>query len=65
MVGDVTYLKTYQGWSYLTSVLDLTSKEVVKYTRAQALDANLANRALRDAVNRQQPNTHKLMFHSE
>ncbi len=28
-VGDITYIKTYQGWSYLASVLDLSSKQVV------------------------------------
>jgi transposase InsO family protein len=25
-VGDITYLKTHQGWSYLACVLDLVSK---------------------------------------
>jgi hypothetical protein len=29
-VGDITYIKTYQGWSYLASVLDLSSKQVGK-----------------------------------
>jgi transposase InsO family protein len=29
VVGDITYIKTYQGWSYLASVLDLSSKQVV------------------------------------
>ncbi len=28
-VGDITYIKIYQGWSYLASVLDLTSRQVV------------------------------------
>jgi transposase InsO family protein len=27
-VGDITYIKTYQGWSYLASVLDLASRPV-------------------------------------
>ena len=25
-VGDITYLKTHQGWSYLACVLDLSTK---------------------------------------
>ena len=28
-VGDITYIKTHQGWSYLDSVLDLASRQVV------------------------------------
>jgi transposase InsO family protein len=28
-IGDITYIKTYQGWSYLASVLDLASRQVV------------------------------------
>jgi hypothetical protein len=27
--GDITYIKTYQGWSYLASVLDLALRQVV------------------------------------
>ena len=64
-VGDITYLKTHQGWSYLACVLDLASKEIVGYALSQTPDAKLANEALLDAVNRQQPNTRKLMFHSD
>jgi transposase InsO family protein len=28
-LDDITYIKTYQGWSYLASVLDLASRQVV------------------------------------
>jgi len=28
-VGDITYIRSHQGWSYLACVLDLGSKEVV------------------------------------
>jgi len=28
-VGDITYIKTYQGWRYLASVADLNSKQVI------------------------------------
>jgi transposase InsO family protein len=46
-------------------VLDLASKEIFGYALFQTPDAKLANKALLDAVNRQQPNTRKLMFHSD
>ena len=46
-------------------MLDLVSKEIVGYALFQTPDAKLANEALLDAMNRQQPNTRKLMFHSD
>tara|TARA_B100000809_G_scaffold150723_1_gene148183 strand:- start:71 stop:418 length:348 start_codon:yes stop_codon:yes gene_type:complete len=64
-VGNITYLKTHQGWSYLVCMLDLASKEIFGYALSQRPDVKIANEALLDAVNRQQPNTHKLMFHSD
>ena len=42
-VGDITYLKTHQGWSYLACVLDLASKEIVGYGLSQTPDAKLTN----------------------
>jgi len=30
-VGDITYIKTYQGWSYLASALDLASRQAVSW----------------------------------
>ena len=30
-VGDITYIKSHQGWSYLACVLDLGTKEIVGY----------------------------------
>ena len=64
-VGDITYLKTHQGWSYLACVLDLSTKEIIGYALSQTPDAALANEALLIAISRQKPNTNKLMFHSD
>ena len=60
-MGDITYLKTHQGWSYLACVLDLASKEVVGYALSQRPGAKLVNKALRHAMKRQQPNTRKML----
>lgn len=62
-LGDITYLKTHQGWSYLACVLDLSTKEIIGYSLSQAPDAKLANEALHNAIKRQTLNTSKLMFH--
>lgn len=64
-VGDITYIKTYQGWSYLACVLDLGSKEVVGWALSQTPNAQLAKEALTHAIKMQNPNTQQLMFHSD
>lgn len=64
-VGDITYVRTHQGWSYLACVLDLGSKEVVGWAFSQTPNAELAKSALRHALKMQQPETNKLLFHSD
>jgi transposase InsO family protein len=64
-VGDITYIRHHQGWSYLATVLDLGSREIVGYTLSQAPDAQLARQAFIQAVKIQQPKTSHLMFHSD
>jgi len=64
-VGDITYIATHQGWSYLACVLDLSTKEIVGYAMSQSPNARLAKEALMNAIKRQQPNTNLLMFHSD
>ncbi len=64
-MGDITYIKTYQGWSYLASVVDLSSKQPVGWVLSKQPNAQLAKNALSNTVVQYQPNTNKLMFHSE
>lgn len=64
-VGDITYIKTHQGWSYLASVLDLNSKQLVGWALSKQPNAQLTKDALTNALTRHQPNTSKLMFHSD
>ena len=64
-VGDITYIRHHQGWSYLATVLDLGSREIVGYALSQTPDAKLARQALIQAVKIQQPKTSHLMFHSD
>lgn len=64
-VGDITYIRSHQGWSYLACVFDLGSKEVVGWAISQQPNAELAKNALTDAIRKQQPNTAKLLFHSD
>lgn len=64
-VGDITYIRTHQGWSYLAAVLDLSSKQIVGYALSKRPNAQLAKDALSDALRKQAPNTRKLLFHSD
>ncbi|ORU95147.1 MAG: integrase, partial [Cycloclasticus sp. symbiont of Poecilosclerida sp. M] len=64
-VGDITYIRNYQGWSYLATVLDLGTREIVGYALSQTPDAALAKQALMNAIALKQPNTEALLFHSD
>jgi transposase InsO family protein len=64
-VGDITYIRTHQGWSYLAAVLDLSSKQIVGYALSKKPNAQLAKDALTDALKKQSPNMPGLLFHSD
>jgi len=64
-VGDITYIRAQQGWSYLAAVLDLSSKQIVGYALSKKPNVQLAKDALSDALRKQNPNTRKLLFHSD
>jgi putative transposase len=49
-VGDVTHLRTAQGWRYLAVLLDLFSRRVVGYALSECNDTALALSALRQAL---------------
>lgn len=64
-VGDITYIRNHQGWSYLATVLDLGTREIIGYATSKTPDAQLAKQALINAIAFAQPDTRKLMFHSD
>ena len=64
-VGDITYIHTHQGWSYLACVMDLCSKEVVGHALSKSPNARLAKQALINAIKRKNPDTKNLLFHSD
>ena len=49
-VGDITYIRTRQGFMYLAFVLDLASRRVVGVSMASHLKASLVADALREAT---------------
>ena len=44
-VDDITYIRNYKGWSYLATVIDLHTREIVGYALSKTPDAELAKKA--------------------
>jgi putative transposase len=61
--GDVSYLKTCEGWLYLAIVLDLYSRRIVGWHISKRMTRNLVEQALTKAHNLRKPGK-GLVFHS-
>ena len=53
--GDITYIRTWEGWLYLAVLLDAYSRKVVGWALADHLRTELASGALRMAANTRRP----------
>lgn len=62
--GDVTYLKTGEGWMYLAVVMDLYSRRIVGWHIDKRMTTDLVSKALMKAYNLRQPKR-GLVFHSD
>lgn len=64
LVGDITYLKTWQGWLYLATVIDCCTREVVGWSMADHMRTSLVCDAITMAAGRGslQPDA---IFHSD
>lgn len=62
--GDITYVRTWQGWAYLATVIDLASRRVVGWAVADHMEASLVCDALRMAIRQRRPPA-GLLFHSD
>ncbi len=62
--GDVTYLKTGEGWMYLAIVMDLYSRRIVGWAIDKRMTTSLISRAMIKAYNLRQP-PRGLVFHSD
>ncbi|VAW74869.1 Mobile element protein [hydrothermal vent metagenome] len=63
--GDITFIRTHCGWSYLACVLDLGARDIVGWAMSQQPNAELTKEALRQAIQKKRPDTTKLLFHSD
>lgn len=62
--GDITYVRTSQGWLYLAIVMDLYSRNVISWAFSDKSNSELTTRALRLAVNKRNPNQ-PVVFHTD
>jgi putative transposase len=63
--SDITYIRTGEGWLYLTVVMDLYNREIIGWAMSESLRASETTiLALQDACNRYYP-TQGMIFHSD
>ena len=65
LVGDITYLRTGEGWLYLATVIDLFSGMVIGWAMAEHMRASLCTAALRMARNHGHLVGGPVVFHSD
>jgi len=62
--GDITYIRTDEGWLYLAVVLDLFSRMVIGWSMSEKIDQQLTREAMLMALRTRQPGT-PLIVHSD
>ena len=63
-VTDITYIRTHEGWLYLTVVIDLYSRAVVRWSMNATMATELVLDAMTMTVWRRRPKT-PVMIHSD
>lgn len=53
--GDITYIRTWEGWAYLATVIDVASRRVVGWAIADHMETGLVADALRMAITDRRP----------
>ncbi len=64
-VGDITYLRTWQGWLYLATVIDAHSRRVIGWAIAEHMRTDLVEDALQMAITLRGELPAKVVFHTD
>jgi putative transposase len=64
-VGDITYIRTWEGWLYLATVIDVFSRRVIGWALADHMRASLVCEALLMGVATRGGNVAGVIFHSD
>ncbi len=62
--GDITYIKSWDGWVYLATAIDLYSRKVVGWAVADHMRTGLVTGALTMALEQRRPKG-RVIFHSD
>jgi putative transposase len=64
-IGDITYLRTWEGWLYLATVIDAHSRRVIGWAIAEHMRADLVEQALQMAITLRGALPAKVVFHAD
>ena len=64
-VSDITYIRTEEGWLYLTAVLDLADRKVVGWALSETMEAEATTVAAFQMALGNRPLSGDLLFHSD
>lgn len=64
-VGDITYLRTWEGWLYLATVIDAHSRRVIGWAIDEHMRTDLVEDALRMAITLRGDLPDKVVFHTD
>lgn len=62
-VSDITYIRTYEGWLYLATVIDLFSRKVIGWATSHKQSTSLIIEALKKTTHRIK--NHKVILHTD
>ncbi len=64
-IGDITYLRTWEGWLYLATVIDACSRRVIGWAIADHMRTDLVEDALKMAITLRGELPEKVVFHAD
>jgi putative transposase len=64
-VGDITYLRTWEGWLYLATVIDACSRRVIGWAIADHMRTDLVEDALKMAITLRGELPAQVVFHTD
>jgi putative transposase len=64
-VGDITYLRTWEGWLYLATVIDAHSRRVIGWAVADHMRTDLVEDALKMAITLRGELPAQVVFHTD
>jgi putative transposase len=65
-VADITYIRTEEGWLYLSAIMDLYSRKIISWVTSKSLSKEIVTRAIWNALKTRRVSLEiKTIFHSD